>query len=123
MSLANGSRILDFDASFHTTTILRPLDDRLVVRKDAPPESSHGGILIPDSARTDASVPIIGTVLAVGPGKPCEAGGRHPMTAQVGDEVLLGKYVGSGYAIEGDRLTVVKESEVLAILGERDDAC
>ena len=92
---------------------IRPLHDRLIVKRvEEQEQKSAGGIIIPDSAKEK---PQEGEILAVGPGR-FEKGIRVPMDVKVGDKVLYGKYSGSEVVIEGEALLILRESDVLAVL-------
>jgi chaperonin GroES len=93
---------------------IRPLDDRIVVQPIEAEQKSAGGILLPDTAKEK---PQRGKVLAVGQGRLSDAGSRVPLTVKVGDEVLYGKYAGTEIKWRGDELKILRESEVLGILG------
>lgn len=92
---------------------IRPLYDRVVVRRIESDTRSKGGIVIPDSA---TEKPDQAEVVAVGPGAVLENGQVRPLAVRVGDRVLLGKYSGSEVKIDGDELVVVKESDILAVI-------
>jgi chaperonin GroES len=77
-------------------------------------ELSSGGILIPDNAKEK---PTKGEVVAVGPGKALDNGNTRSMTVKVGDKVIYGQYAGSAYKHEGTEYKVVKEDDILAIVG------
>ncbi len=93
---------------------IRPLDDRIVVQPLEPEAKSAGGILLPDSAKEK---PQRAKVIAVGDGRRNDAGNRVPLTVSKGDTVLFGKYAGSDIKFDGDGYKILRESEVLAILG------
>ena len=93
----------------------RPLHDRVVVRRIEEDERTKGGIIIPDTAKEK---PQQGEVIAAGPGKFDEKGGqRIPMDVKVGDKVLYGKYSGTEVTIDGEQYLILRESDVLAIVG------
>ena len=92
---------------------IRPLHDRVVVRRMEEERKTAGGIVIPDSA---TEKPIQGEIIAVGKGKILESGEVRPLDVKVGDRVLFGKYSGTEVKIDGQEYLIVKESEVLAIL-------
>lgn len=92
---------------------IRPLHDRVVVRRIEAESRSAGGIVIPDSA---SEKPDQGEVVAVGPGAPLDDGSVRPVTVQPGDRVLFGKYAGSEVKLHGEELLVIKESEILAVI-------
>ena len=92
---------------------IRPLDDRVVVRPEAAEEKTSGGIVLPDMAKEK---PARGEIVAVGVGKMLENGKRVPPTLKVGDRVLYGKYSGSEVKIGGVEHSILRESEILAVL-------
>jgi chaperonin GroES len=92
---------------------IRPLHDRLVVKRLEESRTSPGGIVIPDSA---AEKPAQGKVLAVGKGKILENGTVRPMDVKVGDKVLFAKYGPTEVKIDGEELLVIREEDVLAIV-------
>ncbi len=93
---------------------IRPLQDRILIKRLDAQEQVQGGIIIPDSAKEK---PQEAEVVAVGPGKLQENGTRNPMDVSVGDKVLVGKYSGSDIKIDGIDYVVLREDEVLAIVG------
>lgn len=93
---------------------LRPLHDRIVVRRLEDNENMRGGLYIPDSAKEK---PQQGEVLAVGAGRVDQAGKRVALEVKVGDKVLFGKYSGSEVKIDGQEAMIMREDEILAILG------
>ena len=96
------------------TATLAPLADRVVVRALEETEQTRGGLYIPDTAKEK---PQRGEVVAVGPGKFDEHGERLPMDVKAGDTVLYGKYSGTEVTVSGETLLIVRESDVLAVLG------
>ena len=92
---------------------LKPLFDRIVIRRLDEESVSSGGIVIPDTAKEK---PDQGEVVAVGPGKYNESGQRIPIGLSTGDRVLFGKYAGTSIKIDGEELVVVREDDVLAIV-------
>jgi len=92
---------------------IRPLHDRVVVRRTEEERTSPGGIVIPDSA---AEKPIRGEVIAVGNGKILESGDVRPLDLKVGDSVLFGKYSGTEVKVEGEDLLVMREDDVMAVI-------
>ena len=92
---------------------VRPLHDRLVVRRLEEKETAKGGIIIPDTAKEK---PQEGEVLAVGNGKVLENGTKLALDVQVGDKILFGKYSGTDIKIEGEDVLILREDEVLAVL-------
>lgn len=97
-----------------TTTAVKPLADRVVVRALEETEQMRGGLYIPDTAKEK---PQQGEVVAVGPGKFDEKGSRVPMDVKAGDKVLYGKYSGTEVTVEGEQLLILRESDVLAVIG------
>ncbi len=92
---------------------IRPLQDRLVVKRLAEEEKTKGGIIIPDSAKEK---PIEGEVIAVGNGKVLEDGKQRPLDVKKGDRVLFGKYSGNEIKIDGVEHLILREDEVLGII-------
>jgi chaperonin GroES len=92
---------------------LRPLHDRIIVRRLDEGEQKIGGIIIPDSAKEK---PQQGKVLAVGNGKTNEEGARIPLDVVAGNLILFGKYSGQEITLEGEEYLIVKEDEVLAVI-------
>ena len=92
---------------------VRPLHDRLLVRRLEEKETARGGIIIPDTAKEK---PMEGKVLAVGNGRVLESGKRLPVEVEVGDTILFGKYSGTEIEMDGEEVLVVREDEVLAIV-------
>ena len=93
---------------------VRPLHDRLLVRRLEEKETARGGIIIPDTAREK---PTKGKVLAVGNGRVLENGKKLALDVKVGDQILFGKYSGTEIKIDGEEVLIVREDEVLAIMG------
>ena len=93
---------------------IRPLHDRVVVRRVEQEEQVRGGIIIPDTAKEK---PQEAEIVAVGPGKLQEDGKRQPMDVKKGDKVLIGKYSGSEIKIGDDELVILREDEILAVVG------
>ena len=92
---------------------MKPLDDRVVVEQHKAEEMTAGGIVMPEQAKEK---PTRGKVLATGPGKMLDSGNRAQMCVKVGDDVFYGKYSGSDVEIDGKKYTVLRESDVLAII-------
>lgn len=92
---------------------LRPLNDRVVVKRIEEEQKTAGGIIIPDTAKEK---PIQGKVLAVGNGKVMEDGSKRPLDVKEGDRVLFGKYAGTEIKVEGDELLIMREDDILAIV-------
>ena len=93
---------------------LRPLQDRLLVQRVAEEEKTKGGIIIPDTAKEK---PAEGKVVAVGKGKVDENGKLIPMEVKKGDRILFGKYSGTEIKIEGEEYLIMREDDVLGIIG------
>ncbi len=92
---------------------IRPLHDRVVIRRTEEERTSPGGIVIPDAA---AEKPIKGEVLAVGNGKLLENGDIRPLDLKVGDQVLFGKYSGTEVKMDGEELLVMREDDIMAVI-------
>ena len=92
---------------------LRPLHDRVIIKRLDNERKTASGIVIPDSA---AEKPDQGEVLAVGPGKKTEEGKILPPDVKVGDKVLFGKYAGQSVKVDGDEVLVIREEEILAVI-------
>jgi chaperonin GroES len=91
---------------------LKPIGDRIVVRREAAEEKTAGGILLPDSAKNK---PQRGTVVAVGPGRLNDDGSRAPMQLKAGDKVLFTSWAGDEYQADGDIL-LMREGDVMCVL-------
>ncbi len=91
---------------------IRPLHDRLVVKRTQEEEKTKGGIIIPDTAKEK---PIEGTVVAVGSGKELKNGKVHPLEVKAGDKVLFGKYSGTEVKVDGEDLVLLREDDVVAV--------
>ena len=92
---------------------VRPLHDRLLVRRIEEKETAKGGIIIPDTAKEK---PQEGEVLAVGNGKILDNGTKVALDVKVGDKILFGKYSGTDIKIDGEDVLILREEEVLAVL-------
>ncbi len=92
---------------------VRPLQDRVLVKRVESETRSAGGIIIPDTAKEK---PLEGKVIAVGEGKRLEDGSRVAMEVKVGDRVLFGKYAGTEIKVDGEDHMILKESDILGIL-------
>ena len=92
---------------------VKPLQDRLVVKRLAEEEKTKGGIIIPDAAKEK---PQEGKVIAVGPGKVTDNGQRVTSEVKAGDKVLFGKYAGTEIKIDGEEHLILREDDVLAII-------
>jgi chaperonin GroES len=92
----------------------RPLHDRVVVKRLEGEEKTKGGIFIPDTVKEK---PQEGKVIAVGPGGRDENGKRTPLDVKAGDRILFGKWSGTEVKIDGDDLLIMKESDILGVVG------
>ena len=92
---------------------IRPLHDRVIVKRLESETRTDGGIVIPDSA---AEKPVQGKVVAVGKGKILEDGNVRPVVVKVGDKILFGKYSGTEVKVDGDDLVVMPEEDVMAVI-------
>jgi len=92
---------------------IRPLHDRVIVKRLEEDRSSPGGIVIPDTA---AEKPTRGKIVAVGKGKILENGQVRPCDVKVGDSILFGKYNGTEVKVEGEELLVMREADVMAVI-------
>lgn len=95
-------------------TKVRPLHDRVLVRRIEEGEARVGGIIVPDSAKEK---PQKAEVVAAGSGRVLENGDRVPLTLKAGDKVLVGKWAGTEVKIDGEEYLILKEDEILGILG------
>jgi len=93
---------------------IRPLHDRVVIKRMEEERTSAGGIVIPDTA---TEKPARGTIVAVGNGKVAENGDVRPLDVKVGDEVLFGKYSGTELRVEGEDVLVMREDDIMAVVG------
>jgi chaperonin GroES len=92
---------------------VKPLNDRVLVKRIEEVQVTKGGIVIPDTAKEK---PIEGKVIAVGPGKMSDAGNRMPLQLKEGDRVLFGKYAGTEIKMEGEEYLMMREEDILAVL-------
>jgi chaperonin GroES len=92
----------------------RPLHDRVVVRRIESDEKTKGGIIIPDTAKEK---PQEGEVIAIGSGARDDAGKVHPLDVKAGDRVLFGKWSGTEVKIDGEDLLIMKESDIMGVVG------
>ncbi|MHB8416892.1 MAG: co-chaperone GroES [Myxococcales bacterium] len=92
---------------------IRPLQDRLIVKRVAEEEKTKGGIIIPDTAKEK---PLEGKVIAVGNGKVLEDGKVRPLDIRAGDRILFGKYAGTEVKIEGEDHLILREEDVLGVI-------
>jgi len=95
-------------------TVIKPLDDRLVVTRTEPEVKTTGGIFLPENAKEK---PQQGKVLAVGPGKLLDDGSRAKPDVAEGDLILFGKYSGTEITVEGAEVVILRESDILAKIG------
>jgi chaperonin GroES len=93
---------------------IRPLHDRILVRRLEEETTTKGGIIIPDTAKEK---PQEGRVVAIGSGKLLEDGTVRPLDVKTGDKILFGKYSGSEITLEGEEHLIIREEDVLAIIG------
>ena len=92
---------------------IRPLQDRVIVKRMEEETTSAGGIVLPDSA---TEKPIRGEVTAVGPGKVLDNGDKRPLDVKVGDTVLFGKYSGTEVKINDDEVLVMREEDIMGVI-------
>ena len=92
---------------------MRPLHDRVIVKRIDEEEKTSGGIIIPDTAKEK---PQQGKVIAVGKGKLLESGKVNPMAVKKGDRVLFGKYAGTDIKIDGEEHLIMREDDILAVV-------
>jgi len=94
-------------------TTLKPLDDRVVIKPDEAEERTASGIFLPEGAKEK---PQTGKILAVGPGKLADDGSRTALSVKKGDTVIYGKYAGTEVEVDGQKLVIAKEDELLGVL-------
>ncbi len=94
---------------------IRPLDDRVVIQPNEAEEKTAGGIVLPDTAKEK---PMIGKVVACGDGKLLDSGKRGTMSVKKGDSVIFGKYSGSDIEVDGVEYKIMRETEILGIVGK-----
>ena len=92
---------------------LRPLQDRVLIRRVDPETKTIGGIFIPDTAQEK---PMEGKVVAVGPGTRDDAGKPHPLDVKAGDRVLFGKWSGTEVKLDGEDLMIMKEADIMGLI-------
>jgi len=92
---------------------IRPLADRIVVKRTKEEEKTKGGIIIPDTAKEK---PVEGTVVAVGNGKVLKDGKQRPLDVKAGDRILFGKYSGTEVKLDGEEHVILREDDVLAVV-------
>jgi chaperonin GroES len=93
--------------------VLRPLYDRIVVKRVAEEERTKGGLYIPDQNKEK---PAQGEVIAIGQGRRLESGALVPLEVAVGDKVLFGKYNGTEIELDGEKLLILREDEILGVV-------
>jgi chaperonin GroES len=93
---------------------VRPLHDRVLVKRVAEEQKTKGGIIIPDTAKEK---PIEAVVVSVGTGRVGDDGKVTPLEVKAGDKVLFGKYAGTEVKLDGEELLILRENDILAILG------
>jgi chaperonin GroES len=94
---------------------VKPLNDRVLVKRIEELQVTKGGIVIPDTAKEK---PIEGKIIAVGPGKMSDAGNRMTLQVKEGDRVLFGKYAGTEIKVEGEEYLMMREEDILAVITE-----
>jgi chaperonin GroES len=92
---------------------VRPLHDRVIVKRVKEEEKTKGGIIIPDTAKEK---PVEGKVIAVGAGKVLDDGKRQPLQVKAGDRVLFGKYAGTEIKLDGEENLIMREDDIIAIV-------
>jgi len=92
---------------------IRPLQDRVIVKRIESEEKTKGGIIIPDTAKEK---PIEGKVIAVGAGKVGEDGKQRPLDVKAGDRILFGKYSGTEVKIDGEEHLILREEDILGVI-------
>ncbi|HVV68466.1 MAG TPA: co-chaperone GroES [Gammaproteobacteria bacterium] len=92
---------------------IRPLHDRVVIRRSEEERTSPGGIVIPDTAKDK---PVFGEVIAIGTGKHTDNGQVRPLVIKVGDKVLFGKYSGTEVKVAGEELVVMREDDIMGVV-------
>jgi chaperonin GroES len=95
---------------------IRPLYDRVIVKRVNEEEKTKGGIIIPDTAKEK---PLEGKVVAVGNGKLLEDGSVRPLQVKVGDRILFGKYSGTEVKLEGEEHLIIREDEILGVIEDK----
>jgi chaperonin GroES len=92
---------------------MKPLADRVIIKPAPAEEKTKGGIILPDTAKEK---PVIGEVVAVGPGKISDDGKKIPCEVKVGDKVLYGKYSGTEVTVEGEEYLIMREADIFAVV-------
>ena len=100
-------------------TNIKPLHDRVIVKRIEEGEETRGGLIIPDSAKEK---PQEGEVIAAGPGKYMKDGTRQVLDVKAGDRVLFGKYTSSEISLDGEELLIMREDEILGIISRAGEA-
>ena len=96
-----------------TSSKLRPLGDRVVIKPSAREEVTKSGIVLPETAKEK---PQEGVILAAGPGKILDDGKREAMDVKVGEKVLYSKYAGTEFKVDGDELLIISQKDILAVV-------
>jgi chaperonin GroES len=107
-------QILNLEKGVYVVANIHPLGDRVVVKPAAKEEVTKSGIVIPDTAKEK---PQEGTVVAIGSGRLLDNGERAPLDVNVGDRVLFAKYGGTEFKLDGQEYLVLKENDLLAVIG------
>jgi len=92
---------------------IKPLADRVIIKPSASDEKTKGGLYVPDTAKEK---PVVGEVVAVGPGKVSEDGKKIVPEVKVGDKVLYGKYSGTEVTVEGEEYLIMREADIFAVV-------
>jgi len=92
---------------------IKPLGDRVVIKPAPAEEKTKGGIILPDTAKEK---PVVGEILAVGPGRRTDEGKIIPLDIKVGDKVLYGKYSGTEVALNGNEVLIMREADIFGIV-------
>ena len=92
---------------------IKPLGDRIVIKASPAEEKTKGGIILPDTAKEK---PVVGEVVAAGPGRKADDGKLVPMEVKVGDKVLYGKYTGTEVSLDGQEYLIMRESDLFAVV-------
>jgi len=92
---------------------IKPLGDRVVIKPAPAEEKTKGGIILPDTAKEK---PVVGEILAVGPGRRTDDGKLVPLDIKVGDKVLYGKYSGTEVALNGNEVLIMREADIFGIV-------
>ncbi len=92
---------------------IKPLGDRVVIKPSPAEEKTKGGIILPDTAKEK---PVVGEIVAIGPGRISDEGKKIPMELKVGDKVLYGKYSGTEVTLDGHEYLIMRESDIFAVV-------